>query len=570
MTTNYHTAIAAGAAANASVINGPLAQLDAALGALAAALASITFDDAEFSGTVTAAAFVGDGSGLTGIGSGTGGVINTGSTTIGADSDGNGVGVIALQTGGVTRMTITADGEIQLGEVVPTRTHAVYALGDSITYSPYYTGKLAELLGAGWAVRNCGIGGNTTAQMYARLAAQITNAGDGEYITVLGGINDVLLDASAATIEANLQDIYDDAAAAGLTVIAVTLLPFKAHASWTSGRQAVLDDVNSWILNTAANVDVRVDAYSVFESAPGSDTLAAAYDNGDGLHPNNAGSELLGTTVYNAATWTPSTVNATLDVATVGTIGLNQSLLTTDDVTFHNLFLSGTLDMPIWRPLTDSTTALKIANAAGVAAMTFDTTNLAAGIGTDPDADTGLLISRADSGTGNVWGEQIRALKIDASGTVSINALEVTAYNYALAASSTVAGAKAVTASVYVYAATGQTGTITDGIAVNVQAPSLEGAGTKVITTQYGISIANQGAAGVGTAYGLYIADQTGASDNYAIRSWSGKHLFGDSDATIGFYGTAPIAQAVLATGAGKTVDNVITALQNLGLVKQS
>ncbi len=40
--------------------------------------------------------------------------------------------------------------------------------------------------------------------------------------------------------------------------------------------------------------------------------------------------------------------------------------------------------------------------------------------------------------------------------------------------------------------------------------------------------------------------------------------------AGVGFYGTAPIAQAVLATGAGATVDNVITALQNLGLVKQA
>ncbi len=39
---------------------------------------------------------------------------------------------------------------------------------------------------------------------------------------------------------------------------------------------------------------------------------------------------------------------------------------------------------------------------------------------------------------------------------------------------------------------------------------------------------------------------------------------------SVGFYGTAPIAQAVLATGAGATVDDVITALQNLGLVKQS
>lgn len=38
----------------------------------------------------------------------------------------------------------------------------------------------------------------------------------------------------------------------------------------------------------------------------------------------------------------------------------------------------------------------------------------------------------------------------------------------------------------------------------------------------------------------------------------------------VGFYGTTPIAQAVLATGVGATVDDVITAIQNLGLVKQS
>ena len=38
----------------------------------------------------------------------------------------------------------------------------------------------------------------------------------------------------------------------------------------------------------------------------------------------------------------------------------------------------------------------------------------------------------------------------------------------------------------------------------------------------------------------------------------------------LGFHGATPIVQAVLATGAGRTVDNVIAALQNLGLVKQA
>jgi hypothetical protein len=54
------------------------------------------------------------GAGLTGIGSGTGGVINTGSTTIGADSDADGVGVVALQTRGLTRLQVENAGRVTL------------------------------------------------------------------------------------------------------------------------------------------------------------------------------------------------------------------------------------------------------------------------------------------------------------------------------------------------------------------------------------------------------------------------------------------------------------------------
>ena len=50
----------------------------------------------------------------------------------------------------------------------------------------------------------------------------------------------------------------------------------------------------------------------------------------------------------------------------------------------------------------------------------------------------------------------------------------------------------------------------------------------------------------------------------------TGALALGVSTSLLGFYGVTPIARAILATGAGATVDNVITALQNLGLVKQS
>lgn len=44
----------------------------------------------------------------------------------------------------------------------------------------------------------------------------------------------------------------------------------------------------------------------------------------------------------------------------------------------------------------------------------------------------------------------------------------------------------------------------------------------------------------------------------------------GNLTGKLGFHDKTPIVQAILATGGGASVDNVITALQNLGLVKQS
>ncbi len=71
-------------------------------------------DTLKLAGQIQATTFIGDGSGLTGIASGTGGVTNAGSTTIGADTDLNGVGEIALQTKGATRMTVKNNGNVEI------------------------------------------------------------------------------------------------------------------------------------------------------------------------------------------------------------------------------------------------------------------------------------------------------------------------------------------------------------------------------------------------------------------------------------------------------------------------
>lgn len=90
----------------------------------------------------------------------------------------------------------------------------------------------------------------------------------------------------------------------------------------------------------------------------------------------------------------------------------------------------------------------------------------------------------------------------------------------------------------------------------------------------------------IGTLYGLYIDQQTKGGTNYQIYSVAGNMYFGAgnivTDTTTGmkigtatgqklaFWNSTPVVQQVLATGAGKTVDNVISLLQTLGLCKQS
>ena len=75
-----------------------------------------------------------------------------------------------------------------------------------------------------------------------------------------------------------------------------------------------------------------------------------------------------------------------------------------------------------------------------------------------------------------------------------------------------------------------------------------------------------------------HLIGRVDSSDNVAIGTGAQPLLLGNTNAitvgqsaaTIGFYGKTAVAQQVLATGAGKTVDNVISFLQTLGLCKQS
>jgi len=58
---------------------------------------------------------------------------------------------------------------------------------------------------------------------------------------------------------------------------------------------------------------------------------------------------------------------------------------------------------------------------------------------------------------------------------------------------------------------------------------------------------------------------------SFAITNPANSTIYVEVNSTgMGFFGVTPIARPLLATGASATVDNVITVLQNLGLVRQS
>lgn len=79
------------------------------------------------------------------------------------------------------------------------------------------------------------------------------------------------------------------------------------------------------------------------------------------------------------------------------------------------------------------------------------------------------------------------------------------------------------------------------------------------------------GSASLTEAATLYVAGAPlGGTNRYAVHVAQGDIKLTDSASKIGFFGKTPIAQPLLATGAGHTVDDVITVLQALGLCKQS
>ncbi len=199
----------------------------------------------------------------------------------------------------------------------------VVVIGDSITdgvgstddRNRRWPDALAERLQAdpalvSIAVVNSGIAGNRLLNdasapfigpsMLARFERDVLSKPNVRWVVVLTGSNDIsasdMLDTSkdkvsAQQIIAGLQQLIARAHAKGIKVYGATLLP-KAGVGkpfiHTPEAQAKRDEVNAWIRSSGA-FDAVVDFDRLMRDPARPDRLAARYDSGDHLHPNDAG-----------------------------------------------------------------------------------------------------------------------------------------------------------------------------------------------------------------------------------------------------------------------------------------
>jgi lysophospholipase L1-like esterase len=107
------------------------------------------------------------------------------------------------------------------------------------------------------------------------------------------GTNDCTGGGDAPTIFSTTSALFDEIRADGNTLIPFTLTP---HGNAGTPTKTCISALNALIVGYANTNSLKyIDTYAMFDDGTGN--LKAAYDSGDGLHPNQAANDLLSTAI---------------------------------------------------------------------------------------------------------------------------------------------------------------------------------------------------------------------------------------------------------------------------------
>ena len=135
-----------------------------------------------------------------------------------------------------------------------------------------------------WQVLNQGINAQRSDQIAARFETDVV-AQKPAVVVIIAGVNDVYQGRPAQHVKEQLAAMYARAHAAGIRVVAGTIIPYDTA---TADQNARMKDINDWI-KTQGRGDpgvIVVDTRAAVAAADNPDKLASSPDR---LHPDAAG-----------------------------------------------------------------------------------------------------------------------------------------------------------------------------------------------------------------------------------------------------------------------------------------
>ena len=160
------------------------------------------------------------------------------------------------------------------------------------TWANAYLGQRLNL------VKNAGVGGQTTAQMLARIDDDVLSQAAG-YVFVLGGYNDIVNGIAWQNTISNLETIYNRISSYGSSVIAMAIQPSATFN--TAARRDAVANINLWIRNYAIKTSgiIFVDTYTPLLDPVNTSGGAITALQIDTIHPSTSGAQRLGKQIFN-------------------------------------------------------------------------------------------------------------------------------------------------------------------------------------------------------------------------------------------------------------------------------
>jgi len=140
-----------------------------------------------------------------------------------------------------------------------------------------------------WRVLNRGVNGQRSDEIRARFGRDVVAARP-HVVVIIAGVNDVYQGRSAEAVERELEQMYDEARAAKITVVAGTIVPYDTAGADENAR---MHAVNGWIRGyAAAHPDsvVFCDTRAAVAAPDQPDRLRSSPDS---LHPSPEGYRLM-------------------------------------------------------------------------------------------------------------------------------------------------------------------------------------------------------------------------------------------------------------------------------------